>query len=194
MAAIAAALADAQENRATAGALGTIPSGFRNIPSGYQSKTYASGDEEIVVRYRITRGVVDLPDDEGVEVVDGRLIVDGVAREYTVSRYGDTVFADRPGRRWRWVWRALRRPVVGAAARVATGADARLGHPSCRRAGRPRDRGPAAAVVGGHEDGATRSPHRVMASSPRWPSRWAASSPSAMCWPSSKAEDASADA
>mgnify|MGYP000494033565 FL=1 len=97
VAAIAAALADAQENRATAGALGTIPSGFRNIPSGYQSKTYASGDEEIVVRYRITRGVVDLPDDEGVEVVDGRLIVDGVAREYTVSRYGDTVFVDRPG-------------------------------------------------------------------------------------------------
>ena len=40
LSAIAAALADAAHNRATATVLGSIPSGWRNLASGYQVKTY----------------------------------------------------------------------------------------------------------------------------------------------------------
>ncbi|MFT4201010.1 acetyl/propionyl/methylcrotonyl-CoA carboxylase subunit alpha [Gordonia sp. (in: high G+C Gram-positive bacteria)] len=114
LAAIAAALADAESNRAHARELATIPSGFRNIASVYQEKTYALGDDELAVRYRFTRAAgatvsasapgfgVDLPDDEGVEVVRCAgsrvaLALKGVRREYTVSRYGDTVFVDSAG-------------------------------------------------------------------------------------------------
>ncbi|GAB10503.1 acyl-CoA carboxylase alpha chain [Gordonia araii NBRC 100433] len=81
LAAIAAALADAEWNRAGAQALPAIPSGFRNIASGFQEKKFGAGDDEVTVRYRFERragaavsarapgyGVV-LPDDEGVEVV-----------------------------------------------------------------------------------------------------------------------------
>src|ERR1700756_209204 len=40
LSAIAAALADAAHNRATAVAFASIPSGWRNLPSGYQVKDY----------------------------------------------------------------------------------------------------------------------------------------------------------
>ena len=81
-----------------------------------------------------------------MEVVDGRLIVDGVAREYTVSRYGDTVFVDRPGASVALGGAALRRPSSvqrpGSLLAPMPGLVIRV-----VRAGRPRDRGPAAAVV-----------------------------------------------
>ena len=53
---IAAALADAAQNRGAATVFGAAPSGWRNLASGYQTKTYddAAGDEH-EVRYRFTR-------------------------------------------------------------------------------------------------------------------------------------------
>ncbi|MFT3900893.1 MAG: biotin carboxylase N-terminal domain-containing protein [Gordonia sp. (in: high G+C Gram-positive bacteria)] len=132
LSAIAAALADAAANRADARVMASIPSGFRNIPSGYQEKKYRpiGSDDDLVVRYRIERGAVLLPDDEDVEVgsryawsrydrssvaatrpeaPSGSTALDhqgstvvltrgGVRREFTVSRYGDTVFVDQPGK------------------------------------------------------------------------------------------------
>ncbi len=118
IAAVAAALAQSAAARAEATVLGGIPSGWRNLPSGYQSRKYLStrlatplhdgsrseepGASEIEVRYRIVRGAVELPDDDGVEAVSWTpgetvLLVDGVARRYSVDVVGDQVFVDWPG-------------------------------------------------------------------------------------------------
>ena len=56
LSAIAAALADAALNRSTATVLAEIPSGWRNLASGYQVKTYVDdGGDEHRVEYRFTR-------------------------------------------------------------------------------------------------------------------------------------------
>jgi propionyl-CoA carboxylase alpha chain len=99
LSAIAAALADAAHNRLTATVLGSIPSGWRNLPSGYQVKTYIDDDgDEVRVEYRFTRGGLELADDvhlvnaspHEVVLADG----DGVARSFAVARYGDHVYVD----------------------------------------------------------------------------------------------------
>ena len=71
LSAIAAALADAAYNRATATVLGSIPSGWRNLASGYQVKTYADDDgrREHRIEYRFTRTGLVLPADESVQLV-----------------------------------------------------------------------------------------------------------------------------
>lgn len=99
----AAALADAQANRAEATVQTTVPSGWRNLASGFQHKgfTTAAGDD-IDVRYRITRGAVELPDLRGVTVVDATphrvtIDADGVQRTLDVARYDDLRFVDGPG-------------------------------------------------------------------------------------------------
>ena len=62
LSAIAAALADAAHNRAVAPVFGSIPSGWRNLASGYQAKTYLDeGDTEHRVEYRFTRTGLELP-------------------------------------------------------------------------------------------------------------------------------------
>lgn len=53
--ALAAALADARVNRATARVLGRLPSGWRNVPSQPQRKSYRAPSGEIEVAYRFTR-------------------------------------------------------------------------------------------------------------------------------------------
>jgi acetyl/propionyl-CoA carboxylase alpha subunit len=99
--ALAAALADAAHNRATARVFAAVPTGWRNLPSGYQVKSYtnAAGGEH-VVKYRFERGVLCVPGDDVVlvsaapdEVV---LRIDGVDRPFDVARYGDSVFVDSP--------------------------------------------------------------------------------------------------
>jgi propionyl-CoA carboxylase alpha chain len=99
LSAIAAALADAAHNRLTATVLGSIPSGWRNLPSGYQVKTYIDDDgDEVRVEYRFTRCGLELADDvhlvnaspHEVVLADG----DGVARSFAVARYGDHVYVD----------------------------------------------------------------------------------------------------
>lgn len=101
LSAIAAALADAAHNRAAAPVLGSLPSGWRNLPSGYQAKTYRDADGgEHRVEYRFTRTGLRLSDDEQVQLVSATpeevVLADGsgVARALTVARYGDDVYVD----------------------------------------------------------------------------------------------------
>jgi len=97
LSAIAAALADAVHNRSTAKVFGSIPSGWRNLASGYQVKTYVddAGDEHRI-EYRFTRTGLILPADESIQLVsasaDDVVLADsnGVARSFTVKRYGST--------------------------------------------------------------------------------------------------------
>lgn len=102
LSAIAAALAGAARNRSSAKVFAAAPSGWRNLASGYQSRTYrdAAGDD-IPVRYRFTRTGVELPDDDGVSLVSATpdrvvLAVNGVDRSFDVACYGDQVFVDSP--------------------------------------------------------------------------------------------------
>ncbi|MGV0779282.1 ATP-binding protein [Mycolicibacterium sp. XJ775] len=102
LSALAAALADAAHNRSSAKVFGAAPSGWRNLASGYQSRTYrdAAGDD-VPVRYRFTRTGIELPDDEGVSLLSATpdrvvLSVNGVDRTFDVATYGDQVFVDSP--------------------------------------------------------------------------------------------------
>ncbi|MEZ0050294.1 propionyl-CoA carboxylase alpha chain [Mycobacterium sp. MAA66] len=100
--ALAAALAEAAENRSTANVFRDVPSGWRNIPSGYQTKRYvdAAGDEH-AVSYRFLRGRLDLPGTADVALVSATidrvvLTADGVERPFDVAKYGDQIFVDGP--------------------------------------------------------------------------------------------------
>ncbi|GAC56517.1 putative acyl-CoA carboxylase alpha chain [Gordonia hirsuta DSM 44140 = NBRC 16056] len=105
VAAVAAALAQSAAARVQAQVDAGLPSGWRNLPSVYQSKTYlpaGNDDDELTVRYRIERGRVQLPDLAGVDAISWTpsevvLRVDGVARRYTVTVVDDQVFVDWPG-------------------------------------------------------------------------------------------------
>jgi acetyl/propionyl-CoA carboxylase alpha subunit len=101
--AIAATLAEAEHNRTRAATQRQAPSGWRNLPSSYQVKSYRDADgTEHHVRYRFTRGDVSLPDDDGVRLVSaapGRVVLAdpaGVETPFDVARYGDSVFVDSP--------------------------------------------------------------------------------------------------
>lgn len=99
LSAIAAALADAAHNRATAPVLSAVPSGWRNLASGHQVKDYRDeqGDEHRV-QYRFSRTGLVLPEDPSVQLVsatanDVVLRADGVDHSFSVRRYD----ADDPG-------------------------------------------------------------------------------------------------
>lgn len=99
--AIAAALADAAHNRAVTPVFGSIPSGWRNLASGYQVKAYHDdAGAEHRIEYRFTRTGLVLPDDDAVQLVsctpDEVALADGggVACSYAVRRYGDDVYVD----------------------------------------------------------------------------------------------------
>lgn len=103
---VAAALADAAANRRTARIGGGLPSGWRNLPSQAQSKSYESrltGRHD--VRYRITRSGLEVEGHEGLELLEATpdlviLQVPGergpVRRRFEVARYGDLVTVDSP--------------------------------------------------------------------------------------------------
>jgi acetyl/propionyl-CoA carboxylase alpha subunit len=112
LAALAAALADAAENRQGAKVFGDMPSGWRNMSSGYQTKRFtdAAGVEH-EVRYRFVRGRLDLPDSDDVTLVSAtpdRVVLStgfgasgatggsSVERPFDVARYGTEVFVDGP--------------------------------------------------------------------------------------------------
>ena len=102
--AIAAALADAARNRATATVMSGVPSGWRNVVSGEQHKTFRAGDgTEHRVRYRFSRAGLILPDDIDVKLISAEpeqvvlaCDVEGavVATAFSVSGYGERVFVD----------------------------------------------------------------------------------------------------
>jgi propionyl-CoA carboxylase alpha chain len=98
--AIAAALADAAHNRAHAAVFGSIPSGWRNLPSGYQAKTYRDDEgREHSVEYRFRRTGLELPSDASVQLVSSapdRVVLSdaGVDHSFEVHRYGSDVYVD----------------------------------------------------------------------------------------------------
>jgi propionyl-CoA carboxylase alpha chain len=101
LSAIAAALADAAHNRTTATVLGSIPSGWRNLASGYQVKTYRDdADSEHTIQYRFTRTGLVLADNEPAQLIsatpDEVVLADGsaVARSFAVARYGQDIYVD----------------------------------------------------------------------------------------------------
>ena len=111
LAALAAALADAAHNTATAAAFPGQPSGWRNVPSGYQVKSYVDATgTDLEVAYRFTRGRLELRDPGSIvgtaagDVVGlvaataDRVVlsVAGVESGFDVARYGDQVFVDSP--------------------------------------------------------------------------------------------------
>ena len=102
LSALAAALADAAHNAASATVLGGLPSGWRNLPSGYQTRRYVdAAEEEHAVAYRFTRGGLVFADDESVHLVSStpdRVVLEtnGVERPFDVARYGNEVFVDSP--------------------------------------------------------------------------------------------------
>ncbi|MFE3099814.1 ATP-binding protein [Nocardia tengchongensis] len=103
---VAAALSDAAANRRGARIGGGLPSGWRNLPSQAQSKSYESrltGRHD--VRYRLTRTGLEVEGQEGLELVEATpdlviLQVPGdrgpVRRRFEIARYGDLVTVDSP--------------------------------------------------------------------------------------------------
>jgi len=102
LSALAAALADAAHNVSASTVFGGLPSGWRNLPSGFQTKRYVDGTGvEHVVAYRFVRGALQLPDDESTSLVSSTaervvLAAGGVEHPFDVARYGDDVFVDSP--------------------------------------------------------------------------------------------------
>ncbi|OBK74844.1 biotin carboxylase N-terminal domain-containing protein [Mycobacterium sp. 1274761.0] len=105
LSALAAALADAAENRRTAKVSAAAPSGWRNVASTFQTKSFGTiGGETHEVRYRFTRNGIEVPGLDGVRLVSSSpghvvITVDGVDRPFAVSRYGpdsQDVFVDSP--------------------------------------------------------------------------------------------------
>ncbi len=100
LSALAAALAEAAENRRAATVFAAAPSGWRNVASGFQTKRYGDdAGETHGVRYRYTRAGVELAGFDAVSLVSASpaqvvLAVDGVDRPFDVARYGDDVFVD----------------------------------------------------------------------------------------------------
>ena len=102
LSAVAAALADAAHNRATARVLAGLPSGWRNVVSDNQHKVFRDpGGTEYPVAYRFTRAGLHLPDDPDVSLISAApdgvvLCAHGVATAFVVARYGDAVYVDSP--------------------------------------------------------------------------------------------------
>ncbi len=125
LSALAAALADASARRCDARVLGGLPSGWRNVPSQPQHKSYTAenrsgrdgarqpglggsqaatntaGSDRIDVSYRLDRGggLADGPD--GVRLVStapDRVVLDvaGLRRAFAVASYADLVCVDSP--------------------------------------------------------------------------------------------------
>ena len=102
LSAIAAALAEAAHNRSTATVFAGVPSGWRNLVSGWQTKGYINDEGEThEVAYRFTRDGVRVADRDDVTLVTATpaqtvLNVAGVDRPFAVARHGDDVYVDSP--------------------------------------------------------------------------------------------------
>ena len=98
LSALAAALAEAATNRARAKVLSGLPSGWRNVASQRQRKSYRVGEDTVDVDYRITRAGLDVDGVELASATPDRVVLDvaGVRRAFDVARYGDLTCVDSP--------------------------------------------------------------------------------------------------
>ncbi|WP_078500761.1 ATP-binding protein [Wenjunlia vitaminophila] len=99
LSALAAALADAAANRAAAPVLGTLPGGWRNVPSAPAHKRYRSAATEHEVRYRLTRAGLAAEDHPSVRLLDlapHRVVLEsaGVRRAFEVTVHGEQVYVE----------------------------------------------------------------------------------------------------
>nr|WP_246485828.1 biotin carboxylase N-terminal domain-containing protein [Kribbella qitaiheensis] len=97
LAALAAALADAAHRRTTAKVQGRLPSGWRNLASQPQRKTFAAGDSTYEVSYRLTRdGLLADGDVTLVEASPDQVVLEvgGVRRRFAVAAYDGLVCVD----------------------------------------------------------------------------------------------------
>jgi propionyl-CoA carboxylase alpha chain len=99
LSALAAALADAEQNRVTARVLGRLPSGWRNVPSQPQRKSYLAGDDQVDIGYRLTRDGLQADGHDDVRLVSaeaGRVVLDvgGLATAFAVTAYPGMVCVD----------------------------------------------------------------------------------------------------
>ncbi|WP_329049166.1 biotin/lipoyl-binding protein [Amycolatopsis sp. NBC_01488] len=96
--ALAAALADAAGNRASATTQGRLPSGWRNVRSAGQRKVFTAGDREYEVVYSLTRDGLKAEgyDVELVTAEPGRVVLDvaGIRRVFDVARYDGVSYVD----------------------------------------------------------------------------------------------------
>ncbi|MGW5919995.1 acetyl/propionyl/methylcrotonyl-CoA carboxylase subunit alpha [Nocardia fluminea] len=103
---VAAALADSAANRATSRLAGLTPSGWRNLSSLPQNKSYESRTTGIhEVRYRFTRTGIAVEGHDGLELISvapDRVVLGvpgqrgSVRRQFEIARYGDLVAIDSP--------------------------------------------------------------------------------------------------
>ncbi len=98
LSALAAALADAAANRATATTQARLPSGWRNVRSTGQRKDFSVGDNEYAVTYTLTRDGLkaDGYDVDLISAEPGRVVLDvaGVRRTFDVARHGAVSYVD----------------------------------------------------------------------------------------------------
>ncbi|WP_155356430.1 acetyl/propionyl/methylcrotonyl-CoA carboxylase subunit alpha [Acrocarpospora macrocephala] len=93
--ALAAALAQAAANRATAKVLGGLPSGWRNVPAKPQRTEFT----EQTITYRLTRdGLHSLPGVSLISADDTHVVLDaaGVRRRFDIAAYPGATFVDSP--------------------------------------------------------------------------------------------------
>ncbi|MEU0796954.1 biotin carboxylase N-terminal domain-containing protein [Amycolatopsis sp. NPDC005961] len=98
LSALAAALADAAGNRASATTQGRLPSGWRNVRSAGQRKVFSVADREYEVVYSLTRDGLEADGiDAGlVSAEPGRVVLDvaGVRRTFAVARHDGVSYVD----------------------------------------------------------------------------------------------------
>jgi propionyl-CoA carboxylase alpha chain len=96
--ALAAALADAAGNRASATTQGRLPSGWRNVRSAGQRKVFSVADREYEVVYSLTRDGLKAEghDVDLVAAEPGRVVLDvaGVRRTLDVARHDGVSYVD----------------------------------------------------------------------------------------------------
>jgi propionyl-CoA carboxylase alpha chain len=102
LSALAAALADAAANRAAATVQGGLPSGWRNVASQPQRKSFETPDGTVVeTAYRLVRGALVAEGHDGVRLVSSSptevvFDVGGVRRAFQIRTAGQAVFVDSP--------------------------------------------------------------------------------------------------
>jgi acyl-CoA carboxylase subunit alpha len=99
LSALAATVADAARNRASATVLGTVPSGWRNLPSALQHKTYTATGGHVDVAYRFTRDGLVADGFDDIRLIEGTpervvLEVDGVSSVFRVAVHDDHRYVD----------------------------------------------------------------------------------------------------
>jgi len=98
LSALAAALADAAANRATASTQARLPSGWRNVRSAGQRKVFSVGDNEYIVTYALTRDGLKTDGYEAdlISAEPGRVVLDvaGVRRTFEVARHDEVSYVD----------------------------------------------------------------------------------------------------